>query len=298
MGINFPNAPTIGQLYPQPALPGVPVYRWDGQAWMTGSADTIGAVRFDAAQTLTAAQKAQARANIDSLKKNYIINGAMQINQGGYVSAAVLAAAAYGHDQWKAGASGGDYSFTQLASSTTITIAAGKSLIQPIEDVRITGGGNYVLTWTGTAQARAGVNTLTPSGAYAASPLLITGQTDGTVMSVEFNTGTLSNVGLYEGTVAPAFQVPDYASELASCMRYWETNGGVLQNPAVGNTVFPWVFVVPKRVAPTVNYTGVSYSNASSLTSNYVNARNVGVQYVNSAANGFVGFSFTANARL
>lgn len=42
MGINFPNAPTVGQLHPQPAVPGVPVYRWDGTAWVTGSADTVG----------------------------------------------------------------------------------------------------------------------------------------------------------------------------------------------------------------------------------------------------------------
>lgn len=39
------------------------------------------AVRYDAMQTLTAAQKSQARANIDMLKKNYIINGGMQISQ-------------------------------------------------------------------------------------------------------------------------------------------------------------------------------------------------------------------------
>lgn len=44
MGINFPNAPTLNQLWPQPAQPGVPVWRWDGQAWMAGSADSIAAV--------------------------------------------------------------------------------------------------------------------------------------------------------------------------------------------------------------------------------------------------------------
>ena len=68
-----------------------------------------------------------------ALNANAIINSDFRINQGGYVSAAVLAAGSYGHDQWKAGASGGDYSFTQLKSSTSITIAAGKSSIQPIE---------------------------------------------------------------------------------------------------------------------------------------------------------------------
>ena len=37
--------------------------------------------------------------------------------------------------RWKAGASGGDYSFTQNKSDTTITIASNKSLMQVVEDV-------------------------------------------------------------------------------------------------------------------------------------------------------------------
>ena len=152
---------------------------------------------------------------------NVIINGDFRINQVGYVSAAALSAGAYGHDQWKAGASGGDYSFTQLKSSTQITIASGKSLIQPIEDVNVVGG-SYVLTWTGTAQARAGVNTLTPSGSYAASPLLIAGQTAGTAMSVEFNSGTLGTVKLESGASATPFIMRPYDQELATCQRYWQ----------------------------------------------------------------------------
>jgi hypothetical protein len=190
MAYDFPASPTIGQVFQG--------WTYDGEKWL-----------------------ATATAPNTAVKRNYLINGAFQINQGGYISGTVLAAGAYGHYQWKAGSGGGDYFFAQSTGNTTITIVAGKSLIQPIEDVRVTGGGNYTLVWTGTAQARAGVNTLTPAGAYAASPLLITGQTDGTVMSVEFNAGTLGNVGLYEGSVALPFVVPDFASELALCQRYW-----------------------------------------------------------------------------
>lgn len=36
--LNFPNAPSVGDLYPQPAVAGVPVYRWDGNAWSTQGA--------------------------------------------------------------------------------------------------------------------------------------------------------------------------------------------------------------------------------------------------------------------
>jgi hypothetical protein len=119
MGINFPNAPIVNQLWPQPPVAGVPVYVWDGQKWTTqgtpatrtpvytdgstpmaaqlklfGSppvatndavpksyADALPAVHYDAAQALTDAQRSQARANIGVLKKNYIINGAMVISQ-------------------------------------------------------------------------------------------------------------------------------------------------------------------------------------------------------------------------
>ena len=77
-----------------------------------------------------------------------------------------------------------------------------------------------MLTWTGTAQARAGINTLTPSGAYAASPLLIAGQTAGTVMSIEFNNGTLGTVKLESGSIATPFIMRPYDQELVTCQRY------------------------------------------------------------------------------
>jgi hypothetical protein len=35
VAINFPNAPTVGQLYPQPAAAGVPVWQWSGSAWVS-----------------------------------------------------------------------------------------------------------------------------------------------------------------------------------------------------------------------------------------------------------------------
>lgn len=152
---------------------------------------------------------------------NVIINGDFRVNQVAYASAATLSAGTYGHDQWKAGASGGDYSFTQLKSSTQITIASSKSLIQPIEDANVVGG-TYILSWTGTAQARSGVNTLTPSGSYASSPLLITGQTAATAMSVEFNTGTLGTVKLEKGTVATPFVMRPFATELFDACRYFD----------------------------------------------------------------------------
>jgi hypothetical protein len=46
MGLNFPNAPTVGQLYPSPPLTGAPVYQWDGQKWVSTTAGNMVRKRF------------------------------------------------------------------------------------------------------------------------------------------------------------------------------------------------------------------------------------------------------------
>jgi len=155
----------------------------------------------------------------NSIARQAIINGGFTVNQRGYASNATLSAGVYGHDRWKAGASGGDYTFTQLASSTQITIKSGKSLIQVIEDKNVVGG-TYTLSWEGTAQARFGKDSATPSGIYASSPITITGQSAGTVMSVEFNEGTLGKVQLNTGSVALPFMAKSFDEELRACQRY------------------------------------------------------------------------------
>jgi hypothetical protein len=204
--------------------------------------------------------------------RNIIINGDFRINQRVYASGAVLAAGAYGHDRWKAGASGGDYSFTQLKSSTQITIAANKTLIQVVEDVNVMGG-NYVLSWTGTCQARVGLNSATPSGAYANSPILVAGQTAGTIMSVEFGNGaaigTLGTVQLETGTPPTPFDFTPFSFELSKCQRYYEksydyatvpgtatANGlvgcGVPAGSGVSNVGSAIIFQAHKRASPTM----------------------------------------------
>lgn len=190
--------------------------------------------------------------------KNLLIDAGFTINQRGYVSAATLASGAYGHDRWKAGASGGNYSFTQLASNTQITIASGKSLIQVVEDKNVSGT-SYVLSWEGTAQARYAVNSATPAGSYAASPIVITGQTAGTTMSVEFNTGTLSKPQLELGAVATSFDQRAYSQELAMCQRYYQSlacNAVGHVQTGVGATDMILPLPVTMRANPTITVSG------------------------------------------
>ncbi|UFS77229.1 hypothetical protein LPB73_07585 [Tardiphaga sp. 37S4] len=207
-----------------------------------------------------------------SVGSNVLIND-FRINQRGYASGATLAAGAYGHDRWKAGASGGDYSFTQLASSTTITIAANKTLMQVVEDKNVVGG-SYTLSWSGTCQARYGVNTATPSGSYTAGPVAIAGQTAGTTMSVEFGNGasscTLGSVKLESGSVATPFVMPDYVQEFTRCLRYFERlgPGGMIGVGHAISTSSAYIVLnyAKKRAVPTMtitNYASFVVYNAS-----------------------------------
>jgi hypothetical protein len=235
--------------------------------------------------------------------KNIIINGGFTINQRGYVSAAALSAGVYAHDRWKAGASGGDYSFTQLASPTTVTVAANKSLIQVVEDKNVVGG-SYTLSWAGTATARVTINSATPSGNFAVSPIKVTGQTAGTTMSVEFtganaaggsiiatNTGTIGSVQLEAGASGTPFDFRPFPAELAMCLRYFEKSYDLTVAPATAssspglNLIYmgtnsltnfidyggPIKFAVQKRSDPTVtlySYQGTAgrISDASAFT--------------------------------
>lgn len=151
-------------------------------------------------------------------RRNLLVNGNFVVNQLVYASGNALAAGNYGHDFWKAGAAGGVYTFAQLPNSTTITLAGANTLIQVVEDKTVEGG-TYILSWTGTAQARFGLNSAVPSGAYAASPIILTGQSAGTVMSVEFNAGTLTDAQLEAGAIKSAFERRHWGQELILCQR-------------------------------------------------------------------------------
>ena len=48
MGINFPNTPTLGDLWPTPLVAGQPQYTWDGEKWTIGTVIGVNAAPLDA----------------------------------------------------------------------------------------------------------------------------------------------------------------------------------------------------------------------------------------------------------
>ena len=232
--------------------------------------------------------------------KNRLINAQLLINQRGVSGTVSLAAGAYGHDRFKAGASGCTYTFATTNNVTTLTISAG-SLQQVIEGLNLESG-TYTLSWTGTAQGKIG------AGSYGASG--ITGSiTGGTNTTIEFNTGTLSLPQLEVGSTATSFDYRPYGTELALCQRYYNkvvgTNSGLplfmrWVAPGAGNGIpLNYPFKVSMRSAPTWTRLGTwitSISNQpifSASTTEYVTmlaeATSSGDSYVyaNSSSVGF-----------
>jgi len=186
-------------------------------------------------------------------RTNAIINGNFGINQRGVSGTVTLAAGAYGHDRWKAGASGCTYTFATSGNVTTLTISAG-SLIQVIEDINLFTG-TYVLSWTGTAQGKIGAGSFGNSG--------ITGSvTGGTNLNIEFGTGTVSLVKFEAGTVATPFEHRSFGQELALCQRYYYrvqeatfSRLGVVAGTTTAREA-PIFFPVTMRAAPSVTLSG------------------------------------------
>jgi len=188
---------------------------------------------------------------VSGIGKNKIINGNFAINQRGVSGTVVLAAGAYGHDRFKAGAAGCTYTFATLENITTITISAG-SLIQVIEGLNLFSG-NVVLSWEGTAQGKIG------TGAYGNSGVTGTA-VGGTDLSVEFSTGTLSLVQLETGSYKSAFEHRPYGMELSLCQRYYAiqnlTSTLALATSSTSARVGIQHFV-PMRIMPTLAAIGL-----------------------------------------
>lgn len=167
--------------------------------------------------------------------KNLVINGGFQTNQRVYVSTTATADGVYMHDRWRSGSADSSYTFSVAAPSSpqTVTIAANDSIEQVIEGANIGTAGTHTISWTGTATARAVVNTQTMSGNFAVSPITVTAVLD-QIITMQFtgadaaggsteatNTGTLGKVQCELGSVATAFEHRDYSLELSRCQRYF-----------------------------------------------------------------------------
>jgi hypothetical protein len=279
--IVFPTNPTDGQLFTANNT----TWQWNGTAWVNANTGanflpTTGGtltgplqLAANAASALQATPLQQVQSLVAAAtgtQFNVIDNSLLWVNTRGWVSGTALAANAYGLDRWRAGAAGCTMTLASSpaganAAGNVATITAG-SLQQVVE-----GGflktATYTLSWVGTAQGRVGTNP------YAASPIQVSA-TQSTNLTVEFNTGTLSQVQMQLGTIASAYQVPPPGLEQIRCMRYCMTaafNMNAYNLQGANISVSQW-FPVQMRTAPTVTISNQSNSNVSAVSVNTAGA--------------------------
>lgn len=224
--------------------------------------------------------------------RNRILNGNFVINQRAVSGTVSLSSGEYGHDRWKAGASGCTYTFATSGIDTVITILSG-SLMQVIEGVNVEGG-VYTLSHAGTANARIAVNGDATAGSYAATPLQSASASAAQTITVEFTTGTVSKVQVEMSSTATPFERRPQSLEALLCYRYaYKFNSEFIGNTY--NATIPCtavIFPVPMRTTPSI--TGISYTvnsgNAGTPGVNLTSARSA--QFYNTAGN------WTAGANL
>ncbi len=207
--------------------------------------------------------------------RNRLRNAAFTVNQRAVSGTVTLAAGAYGHDGFKAGANGCTYTFARSGGVTTLTLSAG-TLVQVIEGgLSMTEGGTYTASWLGTAFARLN------GGAYAASPIVATGLAADADLTVEWGTGTLALPQVETGKVRTPFERRD--DELRRCLRYFfssydgvapgTANAGIsfsnfFQVKGAYQTVFSVILPAGMRAVPSVTFyspksgaAGTGYAN-------------------------------------
>jgi hypothetical protein len=218
-----------------------------------------------------------------TMGKNKIKNGGFRVNQLGYVSGTSIAVAPgvlstnFAHDMWRNGTNPSNYTFTQSKGNTTVTIAAG-SFITAVEDVDVQNT-KYVLSWTGGAVARFGMNGAAPSGNFAASPIYITTAVVGTQMNFEFamagslggstvvntGSGTLGTVQCEEGILQTTFENLKYDQVLRECNRYLPSWSGAACGLA-GTTSTMTALLSFGDVTARTTPTGIATANGVAIT--------------------------------
>ncbi len=162
---------------------------------------------------------------------NLVDNSNFTVCQRQLTSPVVLAAGAFGHDRFKAGAGGCTYTFATVGANVVLTVTAG-TLIHTVaeEDVE---GGVYRFKHEGAAQTRIGVGGAAPAGAYSSGVKLNTGVNANQRIAVEFGVGTIDRVQWKASPLESTYAPPKLADTLFRC-EYFLPSGAFELNDAVG----------------------------------------------------------------
>ncbi|QHJ00126.1 hypothetical protein GT347_20360 [Xylophilus rhododendri] len=244
--------PTDAALFPAgPLLPATA--KSLSRAWLAANRDILG--------EMTSKLTVQQSLGIGG--RNKFINGNFAINQRGMGTGVTLAAGQYGHDRWKAGSAGCQYTTAPNGTDTDLNITSG-ALVQVVEAGSVEPG-TYCVSWEGSAQLYLG------GTSYASSPYILSNVPGGGSIGFQFSTGSLGRVQLELASAPTPFERRALGIELALCQRYYETGklllGGAYPSGGVGAQAYGEAqFKVTKRAVPTM--TQLAASSSANVQSN------------------------------
>ena len=225
--------------------------------------------------------------------RNRLCNGSFRVNQRqmAYGTSVSFAAGAYTVDRWKAGSGGVSVRLDPDPAGTLYAAIASGTLQQVIEGaLYIQEGGTYVLSWIGTAQAR--VN----GGAFAPSPLVVTGLPAFGNVSIEFGTGSLQLPQFEPGSVPTAFEYRD--DEETRCRRYFRRLFSPPMKGLVSGSTFSRMsmpLAPSMRAVPTVTiggsisvFDGSTTGTLTTVNGNYSTAHLIECDFAYSTSGTFV----------
>jgi hypothetical protein len=214
--------------------------------------------------------------------RNLLINPLFIINQRTYAGGNVSGANTYTWDRWRVVTSG------QAApvSGFVMTAPAG-GVEQVVEGLSIIGG-QYVLSWTGTATASYNGTSIT-----SGTPFSLTA---GANCTIRFTGGTVSFPQLERGTVVTVFDQRAVVVEQAMCLRYfrvikWQC-GSVAT--AANQDIYSSVNFDPMRSTATVTLASGTYVN-STTPGPYAVTNRVFTDFARSGGAGVVFAEYTAS---
>lgn len=232
--------------------------------------------------------------------ENLLINGAHLINQRNFAGGA-LAAGAYGHDRWKAGATGANYTL----ASGVVTLASGE-LTQIIEPA-FWGAANFALqVMTVSIEAPSADLTITVGGiettitagtgwrsATMTVPSTVSGNLTFAIRRLGSGSVTFRRIKLERGASATAWR--DRANERDLAERYYRLSQCVVGNNSLTGTTYAYLTYPSMRGVPTVTRTGNFISGSEANTQISTVTASTTALFV---AGGVCGGRFTIDAEL
>ena len=225
-------------------------------------------VSFGQAQTLTTAQKAQARANINA-PAPYTAGDGIAIS-GSVIAAKVQPCNRNLLDNWYFGNPVNQRDVSGTISSAGYFLDRWKlvsgSVTINTDGITLNGTMQQVLetapvgTVTASALTQAGVGEVVPT--YNSATKTVTVTADGKkLVAVKLELGSQQTLAHQVGGAWVLSEMPDYGEELTKCMRYlqiittpYDTSGNGVAIGYANNTVDLWVpipLAVPMRISPT-----------------------------------------------